>query len=466
MVAFEPIQLLAAGGVLGFLLLTASGYAAWRARGDAAALRETLRGTAVERNQYQADLQRREVELLNAHRDITRLHEALERASLAAEGSEGQWRSLAEHAPGLILVVDREGNILFANRMPPGIEGPHPLGASLWRIVPPEQQKGLREVLGEVVLRGESASLELALPGAAPTWWLLRLGPLRRGDETVGAVLIATDVTDLKHAMAERHAADERRAAMARLEELNQQRTQLLDLAAHELSNPLQAIQLQFALLQMVGLQGLQDRQRNAIDVMKRNFRRLRMLVQDMRDMTRIQSGKLRIQPAPLDLAEVAAEAAESFQEPAKEAGLTLEARVGDPVPVEADGDRVAQVLYNLVSNALKFTPRGGLVVVEAERLPTKAVIRVRDTGRGLLPEQMAKLFRPFTQVHSPTEVKEKGTGLGLYICKNLIEAHGGSIAVSSDGPGQGTTFTVELPLAAQVATPPAAAVAPMAKAA
>ncbi|MCA1819117.1 MAG: HAMP domain-containing histidine kinase, partial [Halobacteriales archaeon] len=138
---------------------------------------------------------------------------------------------------------------------------------------------------------------------------------------------------------------------------------------------------------------------------------------------------------------------AESFQESAHERGVTLTVRASGPVPVEADHERLAQVLSNLLTNALKFTPAGGAVTLRVGAGPGGgAEVAVEDSGRGLTADEAARLFQPFSQVHDPGEVKEPGTGLGLYICKGIVEAHGGRIQVKSAGRAHGSTFTFELP--------------------
>jgi signal transduction histidine kinase len=153
----------------------------------------------------------------------------------------------------------------------------------------------------------------------------------------------------------------------------------------------------------------------------------------------------------PLDVAVLAAQAVESLRPDGEARGVGLELRSSGPLPLEGDPVRLTQVLYNLIGNALKFTPAGGHVQVVTGLDGTQAQVAVRDTGSGMLPDQLSRLFKPFSQVHEAgalTRAMDKGTGLGLYISKGIVEAHGGSITAASGGPGQGSTFTFRLPLA------------------
>lgn len=123
---------------------------------------------------------------------------------------------------------------------------------------------------------------------------------------------------------------------------------------------------------------------------------------------------------------------------------------------VDVDGFRINQVLYNLLGNALKFTPPGGRIQVAAKQDPSHAVVTIEDTGAGLEQGDMERLFQPFVQIQQPSEASEQSTGLGLYISKAIVEAHGGTLWVESAGRGKGCTFHFTVPLAAPVVTPAA----------
>jgi PAS domain S-box-containing protein len=248
--------------------------------------------------------------------------------------------------------------------------------------------------------------------------------------------------------------------SLNRIKELQDSRTRLLNTISHDLANPITPIRLQLHMLQ-TALKGRPEA-RN-LDIVSRNVETLNRLILDLKDLARLEAGQLKVDLEPADLLDLVKAAIDSFQGAAIEKGIVLEARLGSSVTLPLDEQRITQVLFNFLSNALKFTPSGGTITVHATHDPTDASVRVTDSGRGLTPEEMAKLFKPFSQVHERSEVSEKGTGLGLFICKGLIEGHGGRIFVESPGHGKGSTFGFKIPIAGASATPPTAAGTPAA---
>lgn len=264
----------------------------------------------------------------------------------------------------------------------------------------------------------------------------------------VRAVGSFSDISDLRRAEREReaamrHAEDERREAQ-RLKEMAGFKTQFLRNAAHELATPLTPLRLQLATF----APHLSKIDPAGFGLLQRNVERLGTLANDLLDAARLQSGHVRITPKRVALADVLGRVAASFRAQAQAAGLTLGVHpCAAGLVVECDETRLEQVLFNLVHNAIKFTPRGGQVWLGQEPDGRFAAITVQDTGIGLAPEQAARLFEPFTQVHDATHVKVGGTGLGLYIARGLVEQQGGSLDVHSAGPGAGARFTIRLPL-------------------
>ncbi|MEA3189978.1 MAG: hypothetical protein QOD77_560 [Thermoplasmata archaeon] len=235
---------------------------------------------------------------------------------------------------------------------------------------------------------------------------------------------------------------------LERLQEADRLKTRLLNIAAHELNTPLTPLRLQTHLLLSGALGEMTAPQKHAIDVLGRNVKRLSDLVTEILDVARLEAGRLPIDPKPMALEEAVAEAVDSYSETARRVGLTNQVAIDPRLHVHADRQRVLQVLFNLLSNAIKFTPAGGQVAVRARRIAGMAEVDVEDTGAGLTAEQISRLFRPFSQVHDPNQLKVQGTGLGLYICKGIIEAQGGRVTVRSGGPGKGARFRFSLPLA------------------
>lgn len=239
-----------------------------------------------------------------------------------------------------------------------------------------------------------------------------------------------------------------REMELARLNEIVAFKTQFLNTAAHELSTPLTPVRLQLHVLKRGSRGEWTDAQRKSVDIVERNVDRLARLVGETLDAARFQSGRLGIVQGPVDLAALVREAGELFAEAAAQDGVAIDVDAAGPLPVVCDAGRINQVLVNLVSNALKFTPRGGSVSLRARREGEAVVVSVADTGIGLEAAQIERLFAPFSQVHDPMTNTRVGSGLGLYISRGIVELHGGRIGIASPGPGKGTTVTFTLPAA------------------
>ncbi|MBI4394152.1 MAG: PAS domain-containing sensor histidine kinase [Euryarchaeota archaeon] len=239
---------------------------------------------------------------------------------------------------------------------------------------------------------------------------------------------------------------EELRSANERLKDLAKMKTQLLNSVSHELSTPLTPIMLQLYLIRTGRVGSLSDEQKHAVDLLDRNLARLSMLVKDVLDVSRIEAGKLRLDRQETDIAAIVEEAVDSFKAPAKTGNVTLEIRGNAPTGIKADKRRIGQVMYNLLSNALKFSNAGGRVTIEMGDQAGAALVRVSDEGLGIRPEDIPKLFQAFSQVHDTMQKTHAGTGLGLYICRGIIEQHGGRIWCESEGLRRGTTFAFTIP--------------------
>jgi len=230
-------------------------------------------------------------------------------------------------------------------------------------------------------------------------------------------------------------------------EEANRSKDRFLMMVSHELRTPLTAITGWVNMLRQHELDAAShDR---GLDVIARNTELLQRIVEDLLDFARIASGKVRIEARPVELSTVVDAALDTVQLAALAKGLRLSSSL-DPAGarVMGDPDRLQQVVWNLLANAIKFTPAGGEVDVRLEREGADAKIRVRDTGKGLLEEDMEHIFQAFHQTETPSG-RTGGLGLGLAIVRHLVEMHGGTIRAMSGGQGQGATFEVTLPLAA-----------------
>lgn len=231
----------------------------------------------------------------------------------------------------------------------------------------------------------------------------------------------------------------DRRAREA--EEARRSLQEYMGMVSHELGQPLTLIRGYAHLLNRSGAERPAP-ERKAVAAISDASARAYRLVNDLRDASRIGAGHFEVQPASADLAAVARQVVEEQQAATTRHELMLET----PERLEGhfDGGRVGQLLTNLVSNAIKYSPEGGPVRITLEQRDGSAEMRVSDSGQGIPPEQQGLLFRPFSRL----DQEQKGTGLGLYISRAIAEAHGGDIRVESER-GRGSTFTVKLPLRA-----------------
>jgi PAS domain S-box-containing protein len=253
---------------------------------------------------------------------------------------------------------------------------------------------------------------------------------------------------DLKRAAAERERLlVAERSARAEAERASLMKDEFLATLSHELRTPLNAI-LGWAQILLSGRAGA-DAIAHAAETIARNARAQAQLIEDLLEMNRIVSGKLRLDVQVTDLGSVIDAALDSVRLSAEAKGIVLEREVAaDVAPVSGDPNRLQQVVWNLLSNALKFTPPGGRVLVRVGRTAEHAEIAVVDSGVGIAPDFMPHVFERFRQADSSTTRKHGGLGLGLAIVKQLTELHGGTVRAESDGEGQGATFVVRLPLA------------------
>ncbi|MHB8587109.1 MAG: sensor histidine kinase [Thermoplasmatota archaeon] len=257
---------------------------------------------------------------------------------------------------------------------------------------------------------------------------------------------VTQDVTEQTQLEEESLRAAERSRELEDLKRVNEFKTRFLNTAAHELNTPLTPIKIQLHTLRADPKATRDERVQRALDLLDRNFDRLTMLVRELLDSARIQGGGLKVIPEVVDLHAIVEDAVESFLAAASAGGISLETSHSGEPWVFVDRSRLIQVLYNLLSNALKFTPRGGTVRVRVDRLADAVLLSVEDTGMGMTDAQMRRLFEPFVQVHDHMPNAPVGTGLGLYISRSIVNLHGGSIWVESPGPGKGAVFHVSLP--------------------
>jgi PAS domain S-box-containing protein len=292
----------------------------------------------------------------------------------------------------------------------------------------------------------------------------LTVSPMRsaRG-EIIGASKIARDITERRRLEVERERAlAAEQAARAEAEQANRAKDEFLAMLGHELRNPLGAIT---AALRVVDLCGLaDDRGVQARDIITRQMGSLVRLVDDLLDVGRLTTGKIALTRTPVDLATVVRRGVAAVGN--EGSAPRIEVLAAEPVWMDADETRLEQIVSNLLGNALKFTPSGGRILVEVSAVAGEAVLRVEDTGMGIAPDLLPRIFDLFVQGETELHRPRSGLGIGLTLVRQLVDLHHGRIEAASGGPGRGSVFTVRFPLTAPpdavAAAPPAVPPAPI----
>jgi PAS domain S-box-containing protein len=299
-------------------------------------------------------------------------------------------------------------------------------------------------------------------------WANVVITPIRDGHGTlVGFAKVTRDLTERRQHEDERLAlarteearrvaeenqeraravAEDLREARDKAEEATRLKDEFLATVGHELRTPLSAMLGWGRMLQ----NGLLDptKTARAIDSIVRNAVAQSQIIDDLLDVSRIISGQLRLDLDVIDVAEVVSSSVDVVRAAADAKGVELQTVINPEAgSIRGDSGRLQQVMWNLLNNAVKFTPRGGRVYLTLRRVDSKVEIEVADTGRGITPEFLPRIFERFSQQEGSNSRKAGGLGLGLAIVKHLVELHGGTVAVHSDGEGTGTTFIVRLPL-------------------
>jgi PAS domain S-box-containing protein len=366
-------------------------------------------------------------------RDITerkRMEEEL-------KASEERYRDLFENANDGIYILDRAGRIVSFNRKAEELTGytfeevrgqPYTLLVSSG----PERKKARRAFLKN--MRGQPDKTELTIIRKDGREVILELStrPIWQGGQIVGIQGIGRDITERK--------------------ELERLKSDFISTVSHELRTPLTSIKGYVDLVLAGDVGPLTPEQKEFLTIVSQNTTRLTELINDLLEIERLESGKIKFEFAELDLAEVLENVARSLHVNAEQKGLEFLTEIPSGLKVRGDRERLAQVFLNLLSNAIKYTP-AGTVELRAHQEDDAVVVEVRDTGIGLSESDLQKLFQKFFRSDNPYVRKVGGTGLGLSIAKAIVERHGGTITVTSQ-LGQGSTFTVRLPALARPERP------------
>jgi PAS domain S-box-containing protein len=353
------------------------------------------------------------------------------------EESERRYRTLAEHAPDIVARFDRQFRYLYVNQRAEEAYGFTPeqlVGRSKAEMgFPPGEVELWHSVFEKVFATGEAQELEFTHSnGGEERHYEVRIAPELTDDGWVSSLVAVTrDVTAWKKAEFE-------------LRELDRQRSDFIAVLSHELRNPLAPIRNSLLVLDRTA-PGTEAHTR-AQEVLVRQTEQLSRLVDDLLDIGRLTHGKIVLQPTRLDARDVVHACCDAVRPLFEDRGVHLEEKeCFEASWVDADRDRLAQMVGNLLNNALKFTPPAGQVAVRISAVNDQCEILVRDTGAGILPGDLRRIFEPFVQ-GSETGPGHGGMGVGLSLVKELATRHGGTVRVSSEGHGRGAEFVIALP--------------------
>jgi len=261
--------------------------------------------------------------------------------------------------------------------------------------------------------------------------------------DVLGILEINRDITDRQRMMDELAAADRRK-------------NEFLATLAHELRNPLAPMSNGIRVLNAISSQ--EPRAVEARDAIKRSIDHMTRLIDDLLDISRITRGHIELRREQVEIGAAVKEVVAGFQALSGAANRELSVRVpNEPLYVDADEVRLTQIVENLLHNAVKFSDEGGSIEIVLERKAGRAVLEVRDSGIGIAPDNLSRIWDPFVQADTSIERIRGGLGIGLALVKSLVELHGGTVAARSEGVGKGSVFAVELPLS--TSTPVAAKV-------
>lgn len=376
-----------------------------------------------------------------------------QRVEVALREGHSVLRAVIEGTPDAIFVKDLEGryvmvNSAFARFL--GKSAKEIIGRNDTELYLPETAQQFIEDDRKVLSTGETQTFEGVARGPEITQMYLVTKAVYHDAQgkVVGLIGISHDITERKRAEEQRIAFVREQQARMDAEEANRIKDEFLTTLSHELRTPLTSI---LGWAQLLNTKQLDAETRaRALEVIERNARAQRQLIDDLLDISRIVTGKIRLDTSVINLAPVIESATDSVRPFATIRKIQLRLNLDERVlKVQGDPARLQQVIWNLLTNALKFTPEGGSIAVSLERAGNAAQITVADTGEGISPEFLPFVFDRFRQADSSTTREYGGLGLGLALVQYLVELHGGKVKVESGGEGQGTTFTINLPLVA-----------------
>ncbi len=393
------------------------------------------------------------------------------RVEQALRESEEKYRGLMESLDNQVAVIDGEGRFIYLNDRaaePLGRAAQEIVGKTIFEVFPAELHSQQMQDIRWVMQENKSKVIERVEVNPGPRWYRTTIQPLRDENGRVSRVLInSMDIHELKTTQQElqelnrtleervqqrtteaRSLYESLRRANLELERALRLKDEFLAYMSHELRTPLNAI-LGISEILLAGYRGpLNERQHNFVSAIDTSGRHLLSLINDLLDVSKIEAGKVDIHLETVIISDVCQASLSFVKEQASKKGVALGFKYEKTaLKVMADQRRLKQILVNLLSNAVKFTPSGGEVKlsVRADLQKARVEFSVSDTGIGIAPADLERLFTPFTQVDSSLSRQHEGTGLGLVLVKRLAELHNGEVSVVSE-VGKGSCFTVSLP--------------------
>ena len=404
------------------------------------ATRSALRASARQ-HQIRAYLEERERSNHVLRQQSQKLAEELAERSRVEESlrrSQQLYRSIGESIDYGVWLSDAQGDMTYASESVHELIGASPAefaGAGWFEYMHPDERVATMQAWRECIADGRHWDREIRLLATDGTYRpVLSRGVPLRDDEgrIIGWAGINLDIS-------------RQRAAQETLRDADRRKDEFLATLAHELRNPLAPIGNAVAVM---ALKTTDPSVKWARDIIDRQVRQLRRLVDDLLDVSRITQGKVALRLEPLLLSEVVRAAVDTSRPLIDAANHRLDVQIPlAPVRFIGDGVRLAQCLANLLNNAAKYTPPGGRIDLRADAGDGRLVIRVRDTGIGIAPEALGSIFELFGQAERGLDRSQGGLGIGLTLVRSFVGMHGGTVEASSDGPGRGSEFTIDLPL-------------------
>jgi PAS domain S-box-containing protein len=358
--------------------------------------------------------------------------------------------------PQCVWAAKADGEIFYCNRVWREYAGPQG-GLTFFDAVPREELGEVRRAWNEALraTRSWERQQRLRRHDGQWRWHLCRMVPERDPNgQLVGWIATATDIDEHKQIEeANQRLLASEKEAREQAEIANRTKDEFLATVSHELRTPLNAI---LGWTRMLRTGAVEPKQlARVLETIERNARAQTQLIEDILDVSRIIAGKLRLNIQKTDLHAVTRQAMDAVRPAAEAKGVRLDCDL-KPGSGEfaGDPDRLQQIIWNLLANAIKFTPREGRVEVRVERVSSSTRITVTDTGLGISPGFLPHVFDRFRQADSSITRTQGGLGLGLAIVRHLVEVHGGTVQAESEGEGKGSRFTVQMPLRAVVPAP------------